>query len=89
MEPDREIPGHFNGKLPKRTHCYAKGTDEQHWTVCNRPSRIGVKSGSSNQRKEARGFSQVNAGLVNPQRTPATAHCAYERSSSTPNLISF
>ena len=33
----------------------------------NRIFRIGVKSGSSNQREEARGFSQVNVGLLFPR----------------------
>ena len=33
----------------------------------NRIFRIGVESGSSNQREEARGFSQVNAGLLFPR----------------------
>ena len=33
----------------------------------NRIFRIGVKSGSSNQREEARWFSQVNAGLLFPR----------------------
>ena len=60
-------PGTFNGKLPRRTYCSAKGTNKQHWTVRNRIFRIGVEPGSSNQRKEARGFSQVNAGLLFPR----------------------
>ena len=54
----REIPGAFDSKLPKRTRCSAKGTNEQHWTVHNCLFRIGVESGSSNQREKARGFSQ-------------------------------
>ena len=57
----------FRHQRLKRICCSAKGTDEQHWTVCNRPSRIGVKSGSADQREEARGISQVNTGLLFPR----------------------